>query len=80
MVGIGQVTGGGRRWGSEFLDPVVSVYQGDYDPKADYDSLKPVKTKLQLPREIVGKTWGFLVNHCETTRCKLGTLKSRKIS
>ncbi|BCX46327.1 hypothetical protein HAHE_02350 [Haloferula helveola] len=43
MVGIGQVTGGGSRWGSEFIDPTVSVYEGEYDPKADYDSLKPVK-------------------------------------
>ncbi len=23
MVGIGQVTGGGSRWGSEFIDPVA---------------------------------------------------------
>ena len=44
MVGIGQVTGGGSRWGSEFLDPVVSVYEGAYDPQADYDKLTPVKT------------------------------------
>ncbi|HAA49159.1 MAG TPA: hypothetical protein DCE43_05525 [Planctomycetaceae bacterium] len=44
MVGIGQVAGGGSRWGKEFLDPVVSVYPGRYDPKADYDAMKPVKT------------------------------------
>ncbi|MCG8586977.1 MAG: hypothetical protein MI757_19910, partial [Pirellulales bacterium] len=44
MVGIGQVTGGGSRWGSEFIDPVLSVYDGAYDPKADYDKLKPMKT------------------------------------
>ena len=44
MVGIGQVTGGGSRWGSEFIDPVVSVYPGEYDAKADYDKLKPTKT------------------------------------
>ena len=44
MVGAGKVTGGGRRWGSEVVDPVVSVYEGDYDPKADYDQLKPIKT------------------------------------
>lgn len=44
MVGIGQVTGGGTRWGSEFTDPVVSVYEGAYDPKAEYDTLKPIKT------------------------------------
>lgn len=44
MVGAGKVTGGSSRWGSEFLDPVVSVYAGAYDPKADYDKLKPLKT------------------------------------
>ena len=44
MVGAGKVTGGDSRWGSEFIDPVVSVYEGAYDPKADYDAMKPVKT------------------------------------
>ncbi|MCH7228809.1 sialate O-acetylesterase [Haloferula sp. A504] len=44
MVGIGQVTGGGSRWGKEFVDPVLSVYEGDYDPQTDYDKLEPVKT------------------------------------
>jgi len=44
MVGIGQVNSGGVRWGDEFLNPVLSVYEGAYDPKADYDSLKPVQT------------------------------------
>ena len=44
MVGIGQVTGGGSRWGSEFSDPVLSVYEGKYDPKIDYDKLEPTKT------------------------------------
>jgi hypothetical protein len=44
MVGAGKVTGGGRRWGSQFIDPVVSVYEGAYDPKADYDRMKPIKT------------------------------------
>ena len=44
MVGIGQVTGGGSRWGAEFLDPVVSVYAGAYDSNADYDKLEPTKT------------------------------------
>jgi alpha-galactosidase len=44
MVGIGQVTSGGLRWGDEFLNPVLSVYEGSYDPKADYDALKPVQT------------------------------------
>jgi hypothetical protein len=44
MVGIGQVTGGGSRWGSEFIDPIVSVYPGEYDPDTDYDKLEPTKT------------------------------------
>jgi hypothetical protein len=44
MVGIGQVTSNAVRWGNEFLNPVLSVYEGAYDPKADYDSLKPVQT------------------------------------
>lgn len=43
MVGIGQVTGNGSRWGKEFLDPVVSVYAGTFDSQADYDAMKPVK-------------------------------------
>ena len=43
MVGIGQVTGGGSRWGSEFIDPVLSVYPGKYAPDADYDKMKPTK-------------------------------------
>ncbi|MGY8660363.1 MAG: sialate O-acetylesterase [Verrucomicrobiales bacterium] len=45
MVGAGKVTGGGSRWGSEFVDPIVSVYEGSYDPKADYDKLKATKTQ-----------------------------------
>ena len=45
MVGAGNVTGGSSRWGKEFTDVAVSVYEGDYDPKADYDKLKPTKTK-----------------------------------
>ncbi len=44
MVGIGQVTGGGTRWGKEFLDPVVSVYPGPYDPNVDYDALQASTT------------------------------------
>lgn len=44
MVGAGKVDGGGKRWGDEMIDPVVSVYDGSYDPKADYDALKPSKT------------------------------------
>lgn len=41
MVGIGQVDGGGSRWGGEMIDPVVSVYPGEYDPEADYDAMQP---------------------------------------
>ena len=44
MVGAGKVDGGSSRWGSEFLDPVVSVYKGRLDRKANYDVLKPIKT------------------------------------
>lgn len=44
MVGIGQVDGGGTRWGDEFSDPVLSVYPGVYDPNADYDKLTPSST------------------------------------
>lgn len=44
MVGIGQVTSGGVRWGDEFIDPVVSVYEGAYDAAKDYNSLTPIKT------------------------------------
>ena len=44
MVGIGQVTGGGSRWGDQFIEPEVSVYSGGYDSKLDYDSLKPLTT------------------------------------
>lgn len=45
MVGIGQVTSGNSRWGGEFSDPVVSVYEGSYDPEADYDAMTPIKTE-----------------------------------
>jgi len=44
MVGMGRVTSGGSRWGDEFTNPVVSVYEGKYNPKADYDKMKPIKT------------------------------------
>jgi len=44
MVGIGQVTGGGSRWGTEFIDPVLSVYPGQYNPDTNYDKLKPTTT------------------------------------
>ena len=44
MVGAGKVDGGSSRWGKQFIDPVVSVYKGEYDPQADYDSMEPTKT------------------------------------
>ena len=44
MVGAGKVDGGSSRWGNQFIDPVVSVYKGDYDPEVDYDSMEPTKT------------------------------------
>ena len=44
MVGAGKVDGGSSRWGAEFLEPSVSVYEGEYDPNVDYDSLKPIQT------------------------------------
>ena len=44
MVGAGKVTGGSSRWSSEFMDPVVSVYEGKYQAEADYDALKPITT------------------------------------
>ncbi len=31
MVGAGKVDGGSSRWGNQFIDPVVSVYEGEYD-------------------------------------------------
>ncbi len=44
MVGIGQVTGGGSRWGSEFSNPILSVYSGKYDSNTDYDKIEPMNT------------------------------------
>ena len=44
MVGAGKVDGGSSRWGNQFIDPVVSVYKGDYAPQAGYDSMEPTKT------------------------------------
>jgi hypothetical protein len=48
MVGMGDISGGSSRWGKQLLDPVVSVYPSEYSPKADYDSLIPIKT-MKLP-------------------------------
>ena len=45
MVGAGKVDGGSQRWGTAFLDPVVSVYEGNYDPDVDYDLVQPKVTK-----------------------------------
>ncbi len=53
MVGAGMVSGRGSRWGTEFLEPEVSVYVGIYDPNVDYDAMKPVKT---LKLEHIGGT------------------------
>ena len=41
MVGAGKFAGGSARWGKEFLEPTLSVYPGTYDPKVDYDAMKP---------------------------------------
>ena len=45
MVGMGDIRGGSSRWGKQFLDPVVSIYPGDYSPTADYDKMAPIETK-----------------------------------
>jgi len=45
MVGMGDIRGGTSRWGKQFLDPVVSIYPGDYSPTADYDKMTPIETK-----------------------------------
>ncbi|MFM7182501.1 MAG: sialate O-acetylesterase [Verrucomicrobiales bacterium] len=44
MVGIGQVDGGGIRWGKEFTDAVLSMYEGAPNASTDYDKMEPVKT------------------------------------
>ena len=48
MVGMGDIRGGSSRWGNQFLDPVVSIYPGEYSPMADYDKMTPIETK-KLP-------------------------------
>jgi len=45
MVGMGDIRGGSSRWGKQFLDPVVSIYPGEYSPAADYDKMSPKETK-----------------------------------
>ncbi len=44
MVGIGQVDGGGTRWGKEIIDPVLSVYPGTPDSSIDYDKMEAIET------------------------------------
>ena len=44
MVGIGQVNGGGTRWGKEFTEPELSVYEGAYNASVNYDNQTPIKT------------------------------------
>lgn len=48
MVGMGDISGGSSRWGTQFLDPVVSVYPGPCSLEVDYDSLTPIK-RMRLP-------------------------------
>jgi alpha-galactosidase len=51
MVGIGQVTGGDARWGKEFTDLELSIYEGTPNASTNYDSQKPIKT---MPMESLG--------------------------
>ena len=44
MVGIGTVNTGGTRWGKEMINPVLSVYAGEYDADTDYDKAEPTQT------------------------------------
>lgn len=44
MVGIGTVNTSGSRWGKEMIDPVLSVYAGEYDASKDYDKAEPTQT------------------------------------
>jgi hypothetical protein len=44
MVGIGQVTGGGSRWGDQFLEPTVSVYPGPYNAGASFEEMTPTES------------------------------------
>jgi hypothetical protein len=44
MVGMGDINAGSSRWGDEFIAPVVSIYEGEFDPDADYDALTPIET------------------------------------
>lgn len=44
MVGIGKVNAGGTRWGKEYSDVTISVYEGAYNSDTDYDQAQPIKT------------------------------------
>jgi len=44
MVGMGDINGSSTRWGKEFMNPVLSIYEGEYSPTADYDKMKPKQT------------------------------------
>ncbi|MEM7453484.1 MAG: sialate O-acetylesterase [Planctomycetota bacterium] len=44
MVGMGDISGGGVRWGDEFISPVLFIYDGEYSPEANYDRISPVQT------------------------------------
>lgn len=44
MVGIGQVDGGGSRWGKEIIAPVLSIYPGTPEASANYDDMEATKT------------------------------------
>lgn len=46
MVGIGQVSGRSTRWGTEFIDPVVSVYRGPYSEGVNYAAETPIGAKV----------------------------------
>ena len=44
MVGMGDIRGGSTRWGKEFKNPTVSIYEGKYSAEADYDKMEPIET------------------------------------
>jgi len=59
MVGIGQVDGGGVRWGSEFIEPVLSVYPGEYDdPDALVTSRPAGQRAVWRCRSLALSRWG----------------------
>ncbi len=44
MVGMGDIRGGSTRWGKDFKNPTVSIYEGKYSAEADYDKMEPIET------------------------------------